>query len=103
MDSIVSKLAEIDATAAAIVANAGVQKSALEKEMQQKRDQFDKDLELKTSDKLAELQATLDAKSKDIIKAQNDLHGDTLQSLEDDFEKNHEKYAQEIFMRIIED
>ena len=48
MDGIAEKLAEIEKTARAIVENAEDQKHLQEKEMQEKRDLFDLELEKET-------------------------------------------------------
>ena len=45
MDSIIEKLSDIENTAEAIVEHAEAQKYGIEKKIQAKRDQFDKDLE----------------------------------------------------------
>ena len=48
MDSIIEKLSDIENTAEAIVEHAEAQKYEIEKKVQAKRDQFDKDLEART-------------------------------------------------------
>ncbi|MGL6201591.1 MAG: hypothetical protein ACRC3H_21960 [Lachnospiraceae bacterium] len=102
MDSIVLRLSEIEDTASAIVENAQSEKSSLEKEMQEKRNKFDLELEAQTKEKLANIQADLDAKSAEILKSQELINSKSLNALEEDFDQNHERYAQEIFRHIIE-
>ena len=52
MDSIIEKLSDIENTAEAIVEHAEAQKYGIEKKIQAKRDQFDKDLEAQTQKRL---------------------------------------------------
>ena len=55
MDSVIDQLAEIEATAEAIVERAEQEKREIEKRIQAERDQFDKELEAKTQEKLSEI------------------------------------------------
>ena len=45
MNSVIEKLAEVEETAEAIVEHARQQKSEIEKQIQEERNQFDRDLE----------------------------------------------------------
>ena len=49
MNSVIEKLAEVEETAEAIVEHARQQKSEIEKQIQEERNQFDRDLEEETS------------------------------------------------------
>ncbi len=48
MNSVIGKLAEIETTAETIVEHARQQKSEIERQIQEERDQFDRDLEEET-------------------------------------------------------
>lgn len=48
MNSVIEKLAEVEETAEAIVEHARQQKSEIEKQIQEERNQFDRDLEEET-------------------------------------------------------
>ena len=102
MNSIVSKLSEIEKAAAAVVANAQSQTADLEHETQIRRDKFDADLGQQTEEKIAAIQAELNTKVSAILKTQEDNNSDTIAALEKDYQDNHERYAQEILQRIIE-
>ena len=54
MDSVIDQLAEIEATAEAIVERAEQEKREIEKRIQAERDQFDQELEAKTQEKLSD-------------------------------------------------
>ena len=52
MNSVIEKLAEVETTAETIVEHARQQKSEIERQIQEERDQFDRDLEEETQKKL---------------------------------------------------
>lgn len=102
MDSIVSKLSEIEQAAAQVVEHAQIQKTSLEKTIQEKRDQFDADLETETAAKISAIHSERDAKMSDILKKQERANSETIAGLNRDYEENHTRYAQEILKHIIE-
>ena len=55
MNSVIEKLAEVEETAEAIVEHARQQKSEIEKQIQEERNQFDRDLEEETQKKLEKI------------------------------------------------
>ena len=89
MDSIIEKLSDIENTAEAIVEHAEAQKYEIEKKIQAKRDQFDKDLEA-------------EAKMDQILEEQREKNRSTIDNLRKEYEENHSAYAQEILKHIIE-
>ena len=54
MNSVIEKLAEVETTAETIVEHARQQKSEIERQIQEERDQFDRDLEEETQKKTGE-------------------------------------------------
>ena len=54
MNSVIEKLAEVETTAETIVEHARQQKSEIERQIQEERDQFDRDLEEETQKKPGE-------------------------------------------------
>lgn len=102
MDSVVEKLADIEATAEAITQHAQAQKVEIEKEIQDKRDDFDRKLEDKTQRKLAEIRKEGEDKMNRILEEQRLKNNSTIQNLEKDFGENHTLYAREILNHIIE-
>ena len=83
MNSVIEKLAEVEETAEAIVEHARQQKSEIEKQIQEERNQFDRDLE-----------EVLDRERKKDQKAIDDLKRE--------YEENHDIYAEEIVRHMIE-
>lgn len=102
MDSIVNKLSDIESVAEAIVEHAEAQKPLIEKEMQEKRDQFDAKLEQDTQEKLLSIRTELKSKTDSILDEQRTKNSDTIDSLLKDFDQNHTKYAQQVLIRITE-
>jgi hypothetical protein len=102
MDSVVSKLSEIEHAATAIVAEAKLKKASLEKVMQEKRNSFDADLDAKTNAQIAEIHADLEAKMSSILKSQETKNTNVLSALEQDYEQNHSHYAKAILSHMTE-
>lgn len=102
MDSIVNRLTEIEEAAAAIVQHAEDQKKTLEKEYEEKRRQFDEDLEKKTQARLDEIRGQLEKKTSGILDSKIDASEETILSLQQEYEEKHTEYAHEILKIITE-
>ncbi len=102
MDSLIKKLAKIEETAEAIVANAENQKFEVEKEIQAKRDEFDQKLDAETSKKLEAIRAEGKKELDEALKEEYAKNHSAIDRLEEDFAKNHTQYAKEILNKIIE-
>ena len=85
MNSVIEKLAEVEETAEAIVEHARQQKSEIEKQIQEERNQFDRDLEV---------EKVLDRERK--------KNQTSIDALKQEYEENHEIYAEEIVRHMIE-
>ena len=94
MNTVVKKLADIEATAEAIVEHAQAQKSEIEKKIQAQRDQFDRELEDKTQKQLAQIRQKAEE--------QREKNSSTIDNLKKEFEENHTAYAREILAHIVE-
>ena len=102
MNTVVKKLADIEATAEAIVEHAQAQKSEIEKKLQAQRDQFDRELEDKTQKQLAQIRQKAEEKMERILKEQREKNSSTIDNLKKEFEENHTAYAREILAHIVE-
>ena len=60
MNSVIEKLAEVETTAETIVEHARQQKSEIERQIQEERDQFDRNLEEETQKKLKKIKERLE-------------------------------------------
>lgn len=102
MDEVVKKIIEIEATGKAIVKSAEDQKYTVEKELQGKRDQFDKELEAETKAKVDQIRSETERTMNGLIDEQKDSNQSTIDTLIQDYNENHAKYAQEILKKITE-
>lgn len=102
MESVIEKLAEIEAAAESIVAHAQDQKAEIDRQLQKERDEFDCDIERKTQEKLTKIRQESEEKMNAFLKEQREKNSSVIQYLKQDFEKNHAAYAGEILKNIIE-
>lgn len=102
MESIVRKLSEIESAASAIVEHAEAQKEVLDREYRQKRTRFDEELEAKTSAEIKRIRENLEKKTQSLLDAQSGGQCDAIAALEQEYEKRHTQYAQDILNRITE-
>lgn len=102
MDTVVKKLADIEATAEAIVEQAQTQKSEIEQQIQSQRDRFDAAIEDETRKQISRIRQDAEEKMERILKEQRDKNSATIDNLKKEFEENHSKYAREILERITE-
>ncbi len=102
MKSVIERLAEIEKTAEAIVEHAEAQKFEVEKEIQAKRDEFDRQMEEKTLEKIGKIRAEGEAKMNQILENERNKNHVAIDHLKEEFAKNHTVYAQEILKRVLE-
>ncbi len=102
MNSIVKKLSEIENAAVAIVEHAEAEKITLEKEIADRRKEFDDSLETETVAKLNEIRSKLVTKMEQELKKQNAASEETIRSYTQEYEERHEEYARLILAHITE-
>lgn len=102
MDSVISKLTEIEDAASAIVTHAQEQKAELDREYEDKRMAFDKELEAETEKKLQAIRDELEEEKKRLLVGQLEGSQGSIALLRREYEENHTRYAREILARIIE-
>lgn len=102
MDSIITKLSEIETTAAAIVAHAEEEKEQLDKAMQEKQAQFDLELAASTQQKLNIIQNTFASDMETQLAQLKTANEASIRALTNEYNTKHELYAQEILKRITE-
>jgi|GEM_PF-150059 len=100
MNTIVEQLSEIEKASQDIVANAEEQKEALRQEMEDRKKQFDEKLHADTEKKIADMNAELNASLEQQTAKMREANQQMLDRLQQDYEKNHGLYAQEIVRRI---
>ncbi len=102
MKSVIERLAEIEATACAIVEHAEAQKFEVEKEIQAKRDAFDHRMEEETQAKISKIRAEGEEKMNRVLEQEKNKNHAEIDHLKEEFAKNHTVYAQEILKRVTE-
>lgn len=102
MESIINKLTEIEDAASAIVQHAEEQKAALDKEYENKRRTFDRELESRTQERLNTIRRELEKNTSNILESQSDASTETIAALQQEYEEKHTEYAHEILRRITE-
>lgn len=102
MKSVIEKLAEIEATAQAIVEHAEVRKHDAEKEVMLMRTEFDEKLSKETDEKLRKLRTEREENLKLKMDEERKKNERFIEELKDEFAKNHTVYAKEILKNILE-
>ena len=102
MDSILNKLTEIESAAVSIVQHAEAEKSILDEKYDEKRRQFDLELESETKKQIQAIQDDLQKKTSQILSSQSDENLAQINALQKEYEENHTLYAQKILRKITE-
>lgn len=102
MDSILNKLTEIESAAVSIVQHAEAEKSILDEKYDEKRRQFDLELESETKKQIQAIQDDLQKKTSQILSSQSDESLAQIKALQKEYEENHTLYAQKILRKITE-
>ena len=92
MNSVIEKLAEIETTAETIV----------ERQIQEERDQFDRDLEEETQKKLEKIKEKSQQEVEKVLDRERKKNQTAIDVLKQEYEENHEIYAEEIVRHMIE-
>ena len=89
MESIINKLTEIESAASAIAEHAELQKSVLDKEYEEKRKQFDLDLEQETQAHLQKIREALEADTQTLLDQQAESNDSCVLALKKEYESRH--------------
>lgn len=103
MESIVEKLAEIEKTAESIVEHAQARKTEVEREIQAKRDDFDRELDAYTKAELEKIRTQAEAQMDQVLEEQRIQNRSEIECLNAEYEKSHTRYAREILKKITEE
>ena len=102
MDSIVKQLSEIETSAVNIVEHAESQKAVADKEMMEKRREFDESLNTDTVSKLAKIRTELETKMGLELEKQRQASENAIEAYRQEYNVNCEKYARDILSHITE-
>ena len=87
MDSILNKLTEIESAAVSIVQHAEAEKSILDEKYDEKRRQFDLELEAETKKQIQAIQDDLQKKTSQILSSQSDESLAQINALQKEYER----------------
>ena len=102
MKSVIEKLAEIEATAQAIVEHAEVRKRDVEKEVMLMRREFDEKLAKETDEKLRKIRTEREENLNLKMEEERKKNERFIEQLKNEFSENHTAYAKEILKNILE-
>lgn len=102
MKSVIEKLAEIEATAQAIVEHAEVRKRDAEKEVMLMRTEFDEKLLRETEEKIQKIRTEREENLKLKMDEERGRNERFIEQMKEEFERNHAVYAKEILENILE-
>lgn len=102
MDNIVSKLTEIEEAAVSIVRHTEIQKQEYEQQIEQKRLDFDKELSLKTEERISAIKAKQEHSLEQKLSLQRSQSEQNIKAFEEEYELYHEQIAAQIIRRMTE-
>lgn len=97
MNHIISKISEIEASAASIMDAANERKKEYAKEMDEKTAQFDKELDEKTQAQLNQLRNDMESEAKQRLETQRLDAQHTMHRMEETYQAKHKQYVQTLF------
>ena len=101
MDTVISKLTEIETAASRILDSAANQKKLLDQQLEEQIASYDQQIDKQTADEIASLQETLSASRDSELQKLKHSSEEALQSLENYYRDHHETLAAQIYENII--
>lgn len=101
METVITRLSEIEGAAVHLEEMAAEQKKEIAKEYGQKTEAFDQEIDAQTEEKLKQLKETLMQEAKENLTKMRRETEEELASMEREYEQNHKKLAEEILKRMI--
>ncbi|HIR93254.1 MAG TPA: hypothetical protein IAB98_07555 [Candidatus Egerieimonas intestinavium] len=101
MESVITKLSEIEIAAERIMDYAQQQKKEMEKEMEQRSAKFDVQVEADTAARLEALRQELQGQMEKELVDLKVKTEQTLNAMERNYQENHERLSEGIFQEII--
>ncbi len=97
MNNIISKISQIEASAASIMEAAGERKKEYEKEMGEKTAAFDRDLEEKTAAQIRELRSAMEQEAQAQLEEQRKNADRIIRHMEELYKSRHAQYVENLF------
>ncbi len=103
MDKVIDRLSDIEKAAGSVMDDAGARKKTLAKEMEEKTAAFDRELEQKTAARISRIQKQMEQEMQEELDKQAADAGAMIVSLEENYEKQHEIYAENLFRSMVKE
>ena len=103
MDDIISKLSAIEDAAVSILEDANIEKKRLADEMDKRTAEWDLKIHSDTDKTIADIEAKAKQSQKADIEARQARACKIIISLQENYDKNHTKYVDELFSSITEE
>lgn len=100
MDTVIEKISEIEAAAAAIMDEANEQKKDVALKMQERTASYDAQLEGETKDEIDKLRAAMEIEMNQRLEAQRKDCRNILEAMEQRYEEHHVQYVEELFKKM---
>ena len=101
METVITRLSEIEGAAVHLEELAVEQKKELAAEYERKTEAFDREIDAQTEEKLKQLKERLMREAKENLVAMRSETERELAAMEEEYEQNHGKMAAEILKRMI--
>ncbi|MFI3171470.1 MAG: hypothetical protein R3Y58_03730 [Eubacteriales bacterium] len=102
MDTIITKLSEIESSANAIIQHTDVQKKEYEQVLLAKKEAFDSEVSTKTNATIQDIKVKLEATLETELSHLKEQHAQTLHAYNAEYEEYHEAYIVQILKNITE-
>lgn len=100
MNNIISKISEIEASAASIMEAAAQRKKDYARETEEKKAAFDRELEAQTDAELGRLRAAMEEEAQKQLDAQRRDADDTIRRMEENYQRRHVQYVENLFQSM---
>ena len=100
MNNIISKISEIEASAASIMDAASERKKEYTREMEEKTAAFDREIEAETDEKLKQLRESMEAEARKLLDAQRKNAEAAIRRMEENYRSRHTRYVEELFQSM---
>lgn len=103
MDTVIKKISEIEAAAVSVMDNANARKKAFAREMENRTDQFDRQLEAETSAAIQKLRTDMERTMSDRLAKQKSDAESQIARMEQNYREHHREYAEQVFRDLIKE
>ncbi len=101
MDSVISKLSEIEVAASRIMDGAANQKKLLDQDQEKRIEEYDAQMDQKTEEEISRLRQELSSSRDKELQKLEQRSQEALQALEAYYHENHAALAQQIYEKIV--